>query len=83
MRECGGEGVHEAASLHSMPWVLRSSFVQVLRMSAGVPKMTVDWLLHLEFHRLHEPLLVLDLLSQVSLLALGAELSDVQMRAAP
>ena len=63
--------MHRGASLHSMPRAPRSSFVLVLRMSAGIPKMTMDWLLHLEFHRLHEPLLVLDLMNQVSLLALG------------
>ena len=66
-----GDGAHRGASLHSMPRAPRSSFVLVLLMSAGIPKMTMDWLLHLEFHRLHEPLLVLDLRNQVSLLALG------------
>ena len=39
-----------------------------------------QWPLHLEPHRLHDPLLVLELMSQISLLALGAELLDVRVK---
>lgn len=54
--------------------------MQAPGMGAGVSKMTVTWPLHLEPHRHLEHLLVLDLMSLTSLLALGAGLPDVWLK---
>lgn len=78
--ERGRASVWTDACPYSIPQGPRVSFVQLLVLGAGVPEMTKAQPLHLEPHRLHEPLLVLDHTSQMSFLALVTGIPDVWVK---
>lgn len=61
--ELGGASMHTKGSPPpSISQIARVYFVQVLLLGTGVPGMTQPQPLYLELHRLHEPILVLDVM---------------------